>query len=60
MKEIPFQKYLTREERKRLEEERLKEEERIRALMADDAGVRAVKQMMGGTLEEKKETPLDE
>lgn len=28
--------------------------------MADDAGIRAVKQMMGGTLEEKKETPLDE
>lgn len=28
--------------------------------MADDSGVRAVKDMMGGTLEEKKETPLDE
>jgi hypothetical protein len=32
----------------------------LKALMADDAGVRAVKQMMSGTLEEKKETPLDE
>lgn len=28
--------------------------------MADDSGIRAVKDMMGGTLEEKKETPLDE
>lgn len=28
--------------------------------MADDSGVRAIKDMMGGTLEEKKETPLDE
>lgn len=31
--EIPFKKYLTREERERIEKERLKEEERIRALM---------------------------
>jgi hypothetical protein len=28
--------------------------------MKDDAGIRAIKDMMGGTLEEKKETPLDE
>ena len=28
--------------------------------MADDSGVRAIKDMMGGTLDEKKETPLDE
>lgn len=28
--------------------------------MADDSGIRAVKDMMAGTLEEKKETPLDE
>ena len=28
--------------------------------MEDDSGIRAVKDMMGGTLEEKKETPLDE
>lgn len=41
-KEIPFQKYLTREERKKLDEERKKEEDRIAALMADDAGRRAV------------------
>lgn len=42
-KEIPFEKYLTREEKKKIEEERLKEEARLKALMADDAGVRAVK-----------------
>jgi len=28
--------------------------------MSDDSGVRAIKDMMGGTLDEKKETPLDE
>ncbi len=28
--------------------------------MQDDAGVRALKEMMGGTLEEKKENILDE
>ena len=58
--DIPFEKYLSKEERDRLEKERIKEEERLKALMSDDAGVRALKQMMGGTLEEKKETPLDE
>jgi hypothetical protein len=40
--------------------ERKKEEDRLAALMKDDSGVRAIKDMMGGTLEEKKETPLDE
>jgi len=37
-----------------------KEEERIRLLNSDDAGIRAIKQMMGGTLEEKKDNTLDE
>lgn len=46
--------------REKKEQERLKEEARLRALMADDSGIRAVKDMMGGTLEEKKDTPLDE
>lgn len=41
-KEIPFEKYLTREERKKQEEIRKKEEARLAALMADDAGRRAV------------------
>lgn len=58
--DIPFERYLTKEERERKEIERKKEEDRIRALMADDSGVRAIKDMMGGTLDEKKETPLDE
>ena len=38
----------------------MKEEERIRAQMADDSGQRALRDMMGGTLEEKKETALTE
>ena len=36
------------------------EEERMRKLNADDAGQRALKQMMNNTLEEKKENPLTE
>jgi hypothetical protein len=39
--EIPFDRHLTREEKAQLEEERRKEEERVRLLQADDAGVRA-------------------
>ena len=58
--DIPFERYLTKDERERREMEKKKEEDRIKALMADDSGVRAIKDMMGGTLEEKKETPLDE
>jgi hypothetical protein len=58
--DIPFERYLTKDERERKEAERKKEEDRLRALMADDSGVRAIKDMMGGTLDEKKETPLDE
>ncbi|CAD8159373.1 unnamed protein product [Paramecium pentaurelia] len=58
--EIGFSQYETREMREKKEQERLKEEARMKALMADDSGIRAVKDMMGGTLEEKKETPLDE
>jgi hypothetical protein len=42
-RDIPFEKFLTREEKKRIEEERKKEEARLRALMSDDAGIRAVK-----------------
>ncbi|KRX02904.1 WD40-repeat-containing domain [Pseudocohnilembus persalinus] len=59
-KEISFKKFLTREDRKKIEEARLKEEERLKALLADDAGRRAVQQMMDGTIEEKKENLLDE
>ena len=58
--EIPFEKYETKEMRDKKEAERLKEEARLKALAADDSGIRAVKDMMGGTLEEKNDTPLDE
>jgi len=58
--EIKIEKFLSKEERIRLETERIKEEERIRARMADDSGQRALRDMMGGTLEEKKETALTE
>ena len=38
----------------------MKEEERLRLLAEDDAGIRAIKDMMNGTLEEKKENLLEE
>ena len=38
---MPFEKYLTKRERKEMEEKRLKEEERLKALSKDDAGNRA-------------------
>lgn len=52
--EVGFQRYLSREERERLEKERLKEEERLKLLAQDDASQRALTKMMNGTLEEKK------
>lgn len=58
--DLKVEKYLTREERQKLEEERLKEEERLRILAQDDAGIRALKLMMGNTLAEKKENKLEE
>ena len=42
------------------EAERKAEEERLRKMQQDDAGVRALKQMMNNTLEEKKEHKLVE
>jgi hypothetical protein len=57
--EIPFPRYLSREERDKLEKERLKEEERLRKLAEDDSGQRALQKMMGGTLEEKKVSALE-
>lgn len=57
--EIGFKRYLSREEKERLEKERLKEEERLRLLAQDDAGQRALGKMMSGTLEEKKESVLE-
>lgn len=58
-KDIPFSRYLSREEREKLEKERLKEEERLRALAEDDSSQRALQKMMGGTLEEKKTSVLE-
>ena len=58
--DINVQKYLTAEERKLVEEERLKEEERLRALEGDNVGQRGLKQMMGGTLEMKKDKKMFE
>lgn len=58
--DITIEKYISKEEKRKMEEERKTEEERIRKLNSDDAGQRALKQMMNATLEEKKENPLTE
>jgi len=58
--EVGMVRYLSRGEKQRVEQERLKEEQRQLELQKDDAGIRALKMMMGGTLAEKKETPLTE
>jgi len=54
-KEIKVEKWLSPEERKAIEDARLKEEERLRQLRENDAGQRALNQMMGGTLKTKKD-----
>ena len=56
--EIKIKKYLSKEEKRKIEEERKKEEEKLKAINADDSNVRALKMMMGNTLEEKKENIL--
>ena len=53
---ITVEKFLTKAERAELEAKRLKEEERLRLLNADDSGPRALVEMMNGTLEVKKDT----
>eukprot|EP00746_Dinoflagellata_sp_MGD_P162879 gnl/MRDRNA2_/MRDRNA2_90625_c0_seq1.p1 gnl/MRDRNA2_/MRDRNA2_90625_c0~~gnl/MRDRNA2_/MRDRNA2_90625_c0_seq1.p1 ORF type:complete len:1777 (-),score=461.31 gnl/MRDRNA2_/MRDRNA2_90625_c0_seq1:168-4700(-) len=53
--EVKAEKWISPEEKKRLEEERLKEEERIRKLQENNPGQRALNQMMGGTLKTKKD-----
>lgn len=57
--EIPFKRYLSKEEREKAEKERLREEERLRKLAEDDSSLRALQKMMGGTLEEKKTSVLE-
>jgi len=56
--DIKIPKYLTREERAALEEEKRKEEARLKALQSDTIGRRGIMSMMGGVLECKRE--LDE
>lgn len=43
-----MEKYLTKEERAKLDEERKKQEERERAMQGDNVGQRGLKAMMGG------------
>merc|ERR1719405_134663 len=53
--EVKAEKWISPEEKKRIEDERLKEEERIRKLQENNPGQRALNQMMGGTLKTKKD-----
>lgn len=58
--EIAVEKWISPEERKARDEAAAKEEERLRQLRENDAGQRALVQMMGGTLKTKKDlTPLE-
>eukprot|EP00930_Biecheleria_cincta_P052010 TRINITY_DN3722_c0_g3_i1.p1 TRINITY_DN3722_c0_g3~~TRINITY_DN3722_c0_g3_i1.p1 ORF type:complete len:1802 (-),score=452.39 TRINITY_DN3722_c0_g3_i1:21-5426(-) len=58
--EIVAEKWISPEERKIMEEAAAKEEERLRQLRENDAGQRALVQMMGGTLKTKKDlSPLE-
>eukprot|EP00439_Symbiodinium_sp_Y106_P068857 s1358_g11.t1 len=59
-REIVVEKWISPEEKKAMEEAAAKEEERLRQLRENDAGQRALVQMMGGTLKTKKDlTPLE-
>ncbi|OLQ07002.1 putative ribosome biogenesis protein RLP24 [Symbiodinium microadriaticum] len=59
-REITVEKWISPEEKKAREEAAAKEEERLRQLRENDAGQRALVQMMGGTLKTKKDlTPLE-
>merc|ERR1719310_426304 len=53
--EVKAEKWISPEEKKRMEDERLREEERIRKLQENNPGQRALNQMMGGTLKTKKD-----
>ena len=58
--EVGVKPYTTKKELARLEAKRIAEEEHRRKLQSDDAGNRALKQMMNNTLEEKKVNQLVE
>jgi len=53
--EIKAEKFVSEEEKQRLAVIQAKEDERLRALKENDAGQRALMQMMGGTLKTKKD-----
>ncbi|KAI9327817.1 hypothetical protein DFJ73DRAFT_800748 [Zopfochytrium polystomum] len=53
--EVKVEKFISAEERKRLEEKRLQEEERLRAQQSDNSRERALMMMMGGKLEDRTE-----
>ncbi|XP_067656775.1 cilia- and flagella-associated protein 43-like isoform X1 [Haliotis asinina] len=56
--EVKVEKFLTAEQRKKLEEQEKQEEERRRLERGDNARERALDMMMGGVLEIKKEDEL--
>eukprot|EP00928_Gymnodinium_smaydae_P070098 TRINITY_DN54035_c0_g1_i1.p1 TRINITY_DN54035_c0_g1~~TRINITY_DN54035_c0_g1_i1.p1 ORF type:complete len:1781 (+),score=503.89 TRINITY_DN54035_c0_g1_i1:158-5344(+) len=53
--EIKAEKFVSEEEKKKIAEAEAKEAERLRQLRENDAGTRALMQMMGGTLKTKKD-----
>jgi WD40 repeat protein len=53
--EISVKKWISEEERRAIAEAEAKEAERLRQLRENDAGQRALMQMMGGTLKTKKD-----
>jgi hypothetical protein len=53
--EIVAEKYITEEEKTAMADAAAKEAERLRLLRENDAGTRALKEMMGGTLKTKKD-----
>merc|ERR1719310_1460374 len=53
--EVKAEKWISPEEKKRIEDDRLREEERLRKLQENNPGQRALNQMMGGTLKTKKD-----
>jgi len=53
--EISVEKWISPEEQKKIDDAKAKEEERLRQLRENDAGTRALNQMMGGTLKTKKD-----
>mmetsp|Transcript_5773 Transcript_5773/g.13698 ORF Transcript_5773/g.13698 Transcript_5773/m.13698 type:complete len:1748 (+) Transcript_5773:106-5349(+) len=58
--EIKAEKWMSAADKKAIEDVQRKEEERLRLLRENDAGQRALMQMMGGTLKTKKDlSPLE-